>query len=822
MTMAARLSGYAFLDANLDGMRATGWDQLREYGIPNVSLWLFDCNDMPIKLSETNDAGYYAFENLELGSSYYVNAQLPILFDFGPVWIGNVGGDDVVLTSPGVDNAIDPATGSTPCFEMTEEEGVVSIGLTLLGGGGDGAPASQPTLRPSATTTTSFGESISPSILASTGLNATPSSPPQTAIVASLPTVSPSSTPSNPPMQSSFSSSSSPTTFTPMPSSTSSSTTTLFSPTLPGIQYAIPSIPLLMKLNGIDRLEDEDKWLSCTAQYIESYFNDATNDSVYDVIIDLFMDAINSTTNTSSSFKTRQRHLRRTALQQNDEVVSDDRILTTNRVGRTLLGNDEPSTEITYNQQSTYRTANPQTYDGMYVASIPFMEATDRGRYIAALWELSPYYKDVTSIEPPRMFYQSNINNDNNSSLTTSSTSAPMGEEGATEKDVKNGGTSVDNSSISNDVKESPMLYVVVAGTIAGVAIFSVALFYTVRQRRKQERHIMDHEFMSTVGNGPASSGCLREVKENDVAMEDLESIGDGDIDGNATKIAAIIPAAVGGAAISVTASRRRSSKRSRKAEKSFSGGGRRVNDSSLTPIPENPLSPSSSFGASATVVLNILAPPGKLGVIVDTPPQGGCAYVAEIRDSCPIREDIHLDDRIIAVDDKDVQRMSATTICKLLERKSENAQRKITVLREASHFDGMGSSEQNRSLHLPAGPMGGRNSNSDHAQAGSLTDSNAQSKGTREERIEVVAPSGRLGVVLLSPDPPVFGPSYICSVSEDSPLKDLILMGDKIITVDDVDVRFMSAMNVSQLLGSKSSNTARKIAVLRHNASAR
>ena len=451
IAMAATLSGYAFLDANHDGMRATGWDQLKEHGIPNVSLWLFDCNDMPIKLSETNDAGYYAFDNLELGSSYYINAQLPMLFDFGPIWIGSgVDDDNAVLTSPGVDNAIDPATGSTPCFEMTEEEGVVSIGLTLLGDDGDGAPTLQPSASSTTTTTTSvLGESISPSILQSSlGFTAAPSSSPQTTtIVTKLPTVSPSSPPTNAPMQSSIPSSSLPTTtLTPMSSSSSSSTPT-FLPTLPGIQYAIPSIPLLMKLNGIDQLEDEDKWLSCTAQYIESYFNDATNDGVHDVIIDLFMNAVNSTTTTSnatyssssSTFKTRQRYLRRMTLQQNDGVVSDDRhILTTKQVGRTLFGNDEPSTEITYNQQSTYKTANPQAYDGMYVASIPFREAADRGRYIAALWELSSYYKDVTSIEPPRMSYQSNTNNDN-ASLTSNSTSAPAGEEVAIENDINQG-----------------------------------------------------------------------------------------------------------------------------------------------------------------------------------------------------------------------------------------------------------------------------------------------------------------------------------------------------------------------------------------------
>jgi C-terminal processing protease CtpA/Prc len=394
------------------------------------------------------------------------------------------------------------------------------------------------------------------------------------------------------------------------------------------------------------------------------------------------------------------------------------------------------------------------------------------------------------------------------------------------ENDVSGGTVAVDSNS-NTEVTEGPMLYVIVGATIVGVALLTSILVYIVHQHRKQKQHRMNHEYMSTVGNGPASSrNSMREVVENEVALEDLElRDDDGGVDGDGTRIAAAAAAMSGTAVASSSegaSQRRKSLKRSRTTAKSYNNG-RRVNDSSLTPIPENPLSPHSSVSSSSpTVVLNILAPPGKLGVIVDTPPQGGCAYVVEIRSSCPIREEIQLDDRIIAVDDKDVQRMSATSICKLLERKSRNAQRKITVLRRESNNNNIhgiaGNNEHNGSLHLPNSPMGRKDSNSDHAQASSLADSNTvqELNVTREIRIEIVAPPGRLGVVLLSPDPPETGPSYISSISVDSPLKGETLMGDKIIAVDDEDVRNMSAMNLSQLLGSKSTNPARKIVVLR------
>jgi len=588
-----------------------------------------------------------------------------------------------------------------------------------------------------------------------------------------------------------------------------------------------------MKFVGIDQLEDVDSWLSLTAQYIESYFNDASNvnDGVYDVMVELFMNEGNSTV-----FKTRQRLLRGTTLQLQVEKVINNRHPSRSSSSRRrgLQSNDAKSTVITYNQQSTYMTTNPQIYDGMYVASTPFMESADRDRYLAALGMLSPYYKDVTSIEPPILLSSSpsNTDNENLSSESPSSTtsSAPIGQEDLMENDV--GTVAVDSSSNSNDnVTESPMLYVIVGATIVGVALLTSIMVYIVHHHRKQKQHRMNHEYMSTVGNGPASSrNSMREevVVENEVTMDDLESRDDGDSDGDETRKAATAAFATATAVASTagTSQRRKSLKRSRKSAKSYNNV-RRVNDSSLTPIPENPLSPRSTVSASSTttVVLNILAPPGKLGVIVDTPPQGGCAYVVEIRSSCPIREEIQLDDRIIAVDDKDVQRMSATSICKLLERKSRNAQRKITVLRRETNNNNnihgiAGNSEHNgSSLHLPNSPMGRKDSNSDHAQASSLAESNTVQEElnvTREERIDIVAPPGRLGVVLLSPDPPETGPSYISSISEDSPLKGEIMMGDKIIAVDDEDVRDMSAMNLSQLLGSKSTNTARKIVVLR------
>ena len=89
---------------------------------------------------------------------------------------------------------------------------------------------------------------------------------------------------------------------------------------------------------------------------------------------------------------------------------------------------------------------------------------------------------------------------------------------------------------------------------------------------------------------------------------------------------------------------------------------------------------------SSSEIVVNIVAPRGKLGVSLDTRPEGGPAYVVSVKESCPIADRIFLDDKVIAVDDMDVQKMSAKNVCRTLAQRCENEERKITVLREAGN----------------------------------------------------------------------------------------------------------------------------------------
>jgi len=80
-------------------------------------------------------------------------------------------------------------------------------------------------------------------------------------------------------------------------------------------------------------------------------------------------------------------------------------------------------------------------------------------------------------------------------------------------------------------------------------------------------------------------------------------------------------------------------------------------------------------------VFLDIYAPPGKLGVVIDTP-DDGAPVVHAIKDSSVIANKLQVGDKLVAVDDEDVRTMTAIKVSKLISRKSANATRKLSVIR--------------------------------------------------------------------------------------------------------------------------------------------
>jgi len=83
--------------------------------------------------------------------------------------------------------------------------------------------------------------------------------------------------------------------------------------------------------------------------------------------------------------------------------------------------------------------------------------------------------------------------------------------------------------------------------------------------------------------------------------------------------------------------------------------------------------------------LLDIYAPAGKLGVVIDTP-NDGAPVVHAVKDSSAIASKVQVGDKLVAVDDEDVRAMTAIKVSKLISRKSNNASRKLTIIRHVAN----------------------------------------------------------------------------------------------------------------------------------------
>lgn len=96
-----------------------------------------------------------------------------------------------------------------------------------------------------------------------------------------------------------------------------------------------------------------------------------------------------------------------------------------------------------------------------------------------------------------------------------------------------------------------------------------------------------------------------------------------------------------------------------------------------------------------STETLEIYAPSGKLGVVIDVIAGSPTPIVHAIKDTCPIRDEIRVGDALYYVDDVDVRQMTAVEVSRLISRKSHQEARKLTVGRKMSQGVGMMGDER-------------------------------------------------------------------------------------------------------------------------------
>jgi hypothetical protein len=86
------------------------------------------------------------------------------------------------------------------------------------------------------------------------------------------------------------------------------------------------------------------------------------------------------------------------------------------------------------------------------------------------------------------------------------------------------------------------------------------------------------------------------------------------------------------------------------------------------------------------------------------------------------------------------------------------------------------------------------------------------------EDRFEIDAPAGKLGMVI---DTPSGGVPFVHAIKSSSVLADRVQIGDRLISVDDEDTTGLTAMQVSKMISGKAENRSRILVFLRTRARA-
>lgn len=88
-------------------------------------------------------------------------------------------------------------------------------------------------------------------------------------------------------------------------------------------------------------------------------------------------------------------------------------------------------------------------------------------------------------------------------------------------------------------------------------------------------------------------------------------------------------------------------------------------------------------LGYEQQQLIDIDAPPGKLGLLIDTPERTGSPFVYGIKDWSPLAHILQVGDTIMALDGEDVRLCTAIEISKRLSRKSANKCRRLSIVRK-------------------------------------------------------------------------------------------------------------------------------------------
>ncbi|KAL7456753.1 hypothetical protein ACHAWC_010246 [Mediolabrus comicus] len=377
---------------------------------------------------------------------------------------------------------------------------------------------------------------------------------------------------------------------------------------------------LQMTLTGIERISDPSSWATTTSTFFASQYED---------------------TGYMSNVKVEIVYSDEKVVQQGERRIMRKR--------RGLQTNNG-SVQVTYEQYTSYTSTNASlTLDD--VLRLPLMDGTQQDQYIAALKQLSNDYGSLTA-QDQYIAALKQLSNDYGS-LTAVSTISLASDDGGN----GNGGGGNPNNPDGSGGSSFPLWAIIVIAVGGGLILIVCLVPILYRNCCRGDASLESiHE--------QSSSRPFNTTGEETVGTTDYDySKAYGAVSSNFSL--------------------------------SDAGGtiGSRTRQTASDPLPQSSENntifsddptyndPVYEGGGGREEILDVYAPAGKLGVVIDTP-NDGAPIVHAVKDSSPIADKIQVGDKLVAVDDQDVRTMTAIQVSKLISKKSVNASRKMTVIR--------------------------------------------------------------------------------------------------------------------------------------------
>ena len=311
-----------------------------------------------------------------------------------------------------------------------------------------------------------------------------------------------------------------------------------------------------------------------------------------------------------------------------------------NNIIRSLQSSDS-SVEVTYTQTMSYRSSDSNLTNNNEIVQYPLSTEPFRDRYVGEL-KLLNGYEDLTDV----------------STISITSDS---------DKGIDGG----------NESSSNLPLGAIIGGAGAAAALLILIAGFVYHRRKKKD----DDENFENQNAGSATLSSTQDMRTTSGAGtgSSVPTYGDQSV----ATVDYDYSRAYGGAgahSLSDAGGTLGSRTRQTAAE----------DDPAMLPASGNTIfSDDQTFDQAYEDVreelMDIYAPQGKLGVVIDTP-DCGAPVVHAVKDTSPIATKIQVGDKLVAVDDEDVRAMTAIKVSKLISRKSNNASRKLTIIRHVSN----------------------------------------------------------------------------------------------------------------------------------------